>query len=258
MAWDRKRPGTPWRRMLLYGFVRRLARLVYLLVYRLRAHGRDSVPRSGPVLLVCNHQSNLDPPAVGCSVRVRHIEFLAKEELFKGFLGWLITNLNSVPISEDGADTRAIKEILRRLGDGRAVLIFPEGTRSEDGAMHEFKRGVALLVKRARCPVQPVAVEGCFDAWRRGESRPRLTGARLAVAFGEPIGHEELMKDGPDAALVRLAGEIDRIRLGLRAELRAATAGRYPPPGPGDAPIALSPDAPRPPAAGTTQPAAQS
>jgi 1-acyl-sn-glycerol-3-phosphate acyltransferase len=227
--------------MALYAFVRDLTRLLYTIFYRVRVRGLERVPRSGPLLLVCNHQSNLDPPAVGSTLRTRHIEFLAKVELFKGFLGWLIRNLNSVPIKEEGGDAGAIKEILRRLGDGRAVLVFPEGTRSEDGAMHDFKRGVALLVKRARCPVQPLAVEGCFDAWPRGTAFPRLTGVRVGVSFGEPIAYDELMKDGAEAALTRLAREVDRLRLDLRAELRAATRGKYPLAGPGDAPIASAP-----------------
>lgn len=241
MPWSDKRPGTPLWRLALYACVRDLTRLLYIILYRVRVRGHGNIPVSGPVLLVCNHQSNLDPPAVGCTVRSRHIEFLAKEELFHGFLGWLISNLNSVPIRDEGSDTGAIKEILRRLGDGRAVLIFPEGTRSPDGAMHEFKRGVALLVKRARCPVLPMAVEGCYDAWPRGTSFPRLTGVRIGVSYGKPIAHEELMKDGADAALQRLAAEVEKLRLAMRAELRAATGGRFPRPGAGDGATASAP-----------------
>ena len=247
-----KRPGTPLRRLLMYDVIRRLAHALFVLFYRIRVYGHRRIPASGPLLLVCNHQSNLDPPAVSSSISSRHLEFLAKEGLFtgSGFLAWLIGNLNSLPIREDGGDAAAIKEILRRLGEGRAVLIFPEGTRSEDGAMHEFKRGVALLVKRGRCPVQPVAVEGCFDAWRRGGSFPRLFGPRVAVAFSDPISHDELMRGTPDEGLARLAARIDRTRLALRAKLRRATRGRYPPPGPGDAPLSIA-------RASATTPAAQ-
>ena len=118
--------------------------------------------------------------------------------------------------------------------------------------MHEFKRGVAVVVKRAKCPVQPVAVEGCFDAWPRGRNFPKLRGIRIAVAFGAPIPHEDLMRDGPDTALERLAREVDRLRLELRAELRRVTKGRYPPPGLGDGPIAPAPAAPPPAAAPLT------
>ncbi len=236
-----KRPGTPLRRLLLYAFIRWFVHVLFRLFYRVRIYGHGRIPISGALLLVSNHQSNLDPPAVSSSISSRHLEFLAKEELFTGsrLLAWLISNLNSLPIREDGGDATAIRETLRRLGDGRAVLIFPEGTRSEDGAMHEFKRGVAVILKRAKCPVVPVAVEGCFDAWRRGRSFPRLFGARVAVAFGDPIDHDELMKGSADEALARLAAEVDHLRRAIRAKLRRASGGAFPAPGPGDRPAVI-------------------
>ena len=113
------------------------------------------------------------------------------------------------------------------------MLIFPEGTRTPNGRVQPFKRGVILLVKRSHCPVVPVAIEGPFDIWPKG-GKMRLFSARIAVRFGEPIPAEELMRDGPDAALARMAREIETMRLGLRRMLRRHTKGRYPPPGLGD------------------------
>lgn len=212
-----------------------MSALLCTLLYRHRAYGSRRVPESGAVLLVANHQSYLDPPAIGVGVGHRHLDFVARLGLFGGrVLAWLLTQFNSLPIREQGGDTGAIKEILRRLQDGRAVLIFPEGTRTIDGSMSEFKRGVAVLVKRSACPVIPIAVEGCFDAWPRQRTWPWLYGRRVAVAFGQPIAHDELMKDGADAALLRLATETQRLRIRLRRLLRKQTAGRFPPPGPGD------------------------
>jgi 1-acyl-sn-glycerol-3-phosphate acyltransferase len=237
-----KRPGTPLGNLALYEFINRVVALVFRVMYRRRAYGVARVPRSGAVLLVANHQSNLDPPAIGSSIHGRHIDYVARLGLFESslFFSGLISSLNALPIREDGGDAAAIKEVLRRLEAGRAVLIFPEGTRSSDGAMHEFKRGVAVLVKRAKCPVLPLAVEGCFDAWPRGRSLPRIRGARVAVAFGSPIPHDELMSGGADAALARLASEVDRMRRALRAKLRRVSDGRYPARGPGDAPAMMS------------------
>jgi 1-acyl-sn-glycerol-3-phosphate acyltransferase len=233
-----KHPGTPLTAMLFYEFIRWLTWRLFRLIYRARAYGHGRIPREGAVLLVSNHQSYLDPPAVGSAVSCRHLDFIARIGLFdsKLFAG-LITALNSLPIKEEGGDTAAIKEVLRRLDDGRAVLIFPEGTRSEDGAMHEFKRGAAVLVKRSRCPVLPVAVEGCYDAWPRGRRRPKLRGARVAVAFGHPIEHDDLMSGSADEALTRLEREVDRMRRALRAKLRRSSDGRFPARGPGDAPV---------------------
>lgn len=228
-------PGSSIPHIVFYGFCRRAARLVLLVSYRVVCRGSAQVPRTGPVLIVANHQSFLDPPLVSSFITNRQIDFIARAGLFRSRLfAWLIGSLNSVPIAEDGGDTAAMKEALRRLAMGRAVLIFPEGSRSPDGAMRPFKRGVSVLVKRAGCPVLPVAVEGVHEAWPRGSGRPLVLGRRLAVRYGRPIPHEEIMADGPDAALRRLEREIDRMRLGLRAELRERTGGRYPPAGAGD------------------------
>jgi 1-acyl-sn-glycerol-3-phosphate acyltransferase len=231
-----KRPGTPLRRLLFYVFVRGCVRVLFNMFYRLRVYGHGRMPTQGAVLIVANHQSYLDPPAIGVSICSRHLDFVARLGLFESsrlFAG-AIAALNSLPIKEEGGDAAAIKEVLRRLDAGRAVLIFPEGTRSEDGAMHEFKRGVAVLVKRARCPVLPMAVEGCYDAWPRGTGFPRLFGARVAVAVGRPITHEELMKGTADEALVLLAQRVDHMRRALRAKLRRSSRGRFPAAGAGD------------------------
>src|SRR5437899_1906837 len=83
-----------------------------------------------------------------------HLEFLARASLFKFKpFAWVISLLNSVPIDDDKGDSAAIRTVLKRLEMSRAVLIFPEGSRTKDGVMNEFKRGATLVVKRARCPV---------------------------------------------------------------------------------------------------------
>jgi 1-acyl-sn-glycerol-3-phosphate acyltransferase len=233
----RQRPGTPIVRLLAYSGARLITTALLTLFYRLRVFGRERVPRDGALLIVANHQSYLDPPVIGCAIRSRHLDYIARAGLFESrVVGGLITTFNSIPIKEEGGDAGAIKEVLRRLDEGRAVLIFPEGTRSPDGAMREFKRGVALLVKRSRCPVLPVAVEGAFDAWPRDRKRPRVFGQRVAVCIGEPIEHEALMAGGAEEGLRRLEREIDAMRLDLRKQLRRETEGQTPAPGPGDGP----------------------
>lgn len=229
------RPGTPLSHIAAYGIARAILVLLFTFLYRFRAYGSRRVPKYGAVLLVANHQSYLDPPAIGVGVSHRHLDYVARLGLFQSkLLAGALTRFNSLPIREQGGDTAAIKEILRRLQEDRAVLIFPEGTRTDDGAMKEFKRGIAVLVKRSGCPVIPIAVEGCFDAWPRSRKWPSFWGKRVAVAFGTPIEHEVLMREGADKALAHLASETQRLRLGLRRLLRQQTRGRFPPAGPGD------------------------
>jgi len=232
-------PAPPRRKPALescvYWFCWSLCLLILTVVYRLRRFGADRMPRTGAVLVVANHQSHIDPTAVGMLATRRQMHFVARLGLFKFKpFGRLIAALNSVPIRENESDIVAIREVLSRLSAGHAVLIFPEGSRSPDGAMHEFKGGAALILKRSRCPVLPVAVEGAFDAFPRKRRLPRVLGQRVAVMAGPLIPHDELLQDGPGPALERLRREIDAMRLELRSRLRAATNGRIPAPGPGD------------------------
>lgn len=229
------RPGSTLPRLLLYEFGRWVLGLAAVLIYRLRTFGWRHVPASGPLLIVANHQSFLDPPLVGLAIHNRQLDYVARIGLFQNrALAALIRVLNAIPIREDASDTAAIRAVLARLQAGAAVLMFPEGTRTPDGTMQPFKRGVALLVRRAGCPVLPVAIEGAYDTWPRTRRRPRLLGCRLAVAVGRPIPAHELLAEGETAAVARLAREIDQMRRELRRHLRRATRGRFPSPGPGD------------------------
>jgi 1-acyl-sn-glycerol-3-phosphate acyltransferase len=231
-----RREGTPLWRSAVYEGTRLIAAALLIVLYRLRWRGGANFPENGPFLIIANHQSLLDPPMLSAMCTRRHIEFIARGGLFKNkVFGWGIASLNAIPIREDGGgDLGAMKEALRRLDQGRAVLIFPEGSRSFDGAMTEFKRGVAVLVKRANCPVVPVGIDGLHEAWPRGRKYPRLVGGRIAGVVGTPISHEELMKDGVDAAMRRLEREVESLRMRARGLLRRSSRGAYPPSGPGD------------------------
>lgn len=219
----------------MYWFVWSSALAAFTLIFRIRRFGTERIPLVGACLIVANHQSHLDPPLVSMCVTRRQSNFIARVGLFSSKLfGSFIAALNALPIRSDTSDVGAIREVIGLLEKGGAVIMFPEGSRTLNGEMQPFKRGVGLLVKKSRCPVVPVAVEGCYDAWPRSRSFPKLWGQRVAVMVGRPIPHDELMAGGADAALVRLATEIEAMRLELRGRLRAASGGRFPPVGPGD------------------------
>jgi len=216
-------PGPPRRRgivqPLFYAVCKAALRSVFRTLLPVAVRGRANVPSAGGVLIVANHQSYIDPPLVGAWLP-RQFHSLAREGLFRSRrLAWLIRGLNAIPVHEGGEpDAAALRRAVELLRDGRIVLVFPEGTRTETGAVGVFQRGVTLLIKRAGTPVLPVAVAGAFEAWPRGRRRPRLF-ARLGVIYGEPIAAEDLLADGAEAALERLRSEVIRLKDELSAEM---------------------------------------
>jgi 1-acyl-sn-glycerol-3-phosphate acyltransferase len=184
---------------LWYQFSARCTFAGLTLAFRFRAEGREHVPRSGPVLVVANHQSFLDPVAVGSALLPRSVAFLARKGLFTNRLfGGLIRSYRAVPINQDGVGTEGIRAILEQLRAGRAVLVFPEGERTGDGRMHELKPGVALLLRRVQAPVLPVGIAGAYELWPRTRPVPSLaplcfpTRAGVAVSIGRPLNPEGL------------------------------------------------------------------
>jgi 1-acyl-sn-glycerol-3-phosphate acyltransferase len=119
---------------------------------------------------------------------------------------------------------------------GRTVFMFPEGTRSEDGRTKALKPGVALLARKARAPIVPMAIEGAHDVWPRTRRLPSVRGL-LEVEVGEPIAPETVARwsaEGPDVLLANMRRTLEELRLRCRARLRERSRGAFPPAGPAD------------------------
>jgi 1-acyl-sn-glycerol-3-phosphate acyltransferase len=170
---------------MFYATCKMIAVALMRLFFRLEGRGMEHVPTEGPVLIVANHSSVLDPPMVGGTCP-RQLSFLAKAELFgiPGF-GWLIRRLNAQPLRREGADPSALRTAQRMLQEGRALLMFPEGTRGEEGVLREAKPGAALLAVHSGAPVVPAFIEGSGRAWPRGHRLPRPV--KVVVTFGAPL-----------------------------------------------------------------------
>lgn len=171
--------------------------------FRLRRRGIDRVPGSGPAVLLSNHQSHLDPLLLGCFIP-RPIGYLARDTLFKGLLGPLIRSYDAIPIDRGGSGLAGIRATLKRIKQGDAVLLFPEGTRSEDGQLQELKPGFIALVRRGKAAIVPLAIAGSYEALPRGANFPRPK--PVALVCGESIPAEELASLD-DAALLALVSE---------------------------------------------------
>ena len=178
---------------MLYAALKPIAVALMRLFFRLEVVNPTLVPATGPVLLVSNHVSVLDPPLVG-GAAPRPLVFMAKEELFGiPLFGRLIRALNARPVRRDGSDMRALKAALAVLAEGQAILVFPEGTRGEEGGpLREGKPGVGMLAVLSGAPVVPVFVSGSGAALPRGRALPRP--AKVRVSFGPALSFKKESK----------------------------------------------------------------
>lgn len=170
---------------MLYDIVKVALAFVLRLLFGVQAHGTEHIPRRGPALLVANHSSVLDPPLVGV-VAPRRLHYLAKAELFRiPLLGRFIRALNARPVDRDGVDPGALRLALRVLREGGVLLIFPEGTRGEEGVLRRAKGGAGMLALLSQAPVVPAYIEGSGRVLPRGRVIPRP--GRVRVRFGAPL-----------------------------------------------------------------------
>jgi 1-acyl-sn-glycerol-3-phosphate acyltransferase len=202
-------------------FCRMLARPIATFGFRLRVHGRHHVPLTGGVLLVSNHQSYLDPVMIAMML-YRPMCYLAKSELFgqSRYFAWLIRSLNAFPVKQGAGDVGAVKEMLKRLGEGWMLTMFPEGSRTEDGEIGPIEKGVALVLRRANVPCVPVVIEGSFDAWPKGRKIPHPH--PIDVMFGPPLRLQGLKGEQItlliDRTLRQMLQEVRRLRAQRKKE----------------------------------------
>ena len=124
-----------------------------------KVEGRECVPPKGPLLVVSNHQSNMDPPILSASIP-RRINFMAKRGLFHNpIASHMLKAYGAFPLNQNGGDLAAIQQSVRLLSKDAAMVIFPEGTRSP-GAMRKAIPGIALVALRSGAPILPVGITG--------------------------------------------------------------------------------------------------
>lgn len=218
-SFQNRQPGAPWWRIAFWHVMHFFCVLWMVPFYRYRSWGRHRIPETGPLLLVSNHQSLLDPILVGLACHHRQFYALARSSLFRHrFFAWLIGMLNAIPVERGSSDTAAMRKCIDMLQQGQALLIFPEGTRTRTGRTEAFSAGTMLVIKRAKPMVLPVAIEGAHDAWPREKKLPRLTG-RIGVMYGQPIPAQQLLAMGSGEALSYLQDQVETMRQDLAERL---------------------------------------
>lgn len=213
-------PGATIRSILFYRFVAWFPRTAGRILWGLRAIDVHKVPATGAIVLAANHQSYFDPPFIGSQIMTRNLDYIARDGLFKvPLLGPFIRALNSIPVSgAGGKDIASIREVISHLNQGRGTLIFPEGSRTDDGKLQPFAAGVLLLVRKAKCPVIPVAITGAYKAWPRRNALPIPWKARVTVQYGDPISAETLLAMSNDEAMKLIREKIEAMLRNLGDE----------------------------------------
>jgi 1-acyl-sn-glycerol-3-phosphate acyltransferase len=174
-----------------FPLVRLVSTVPVKLYFRPAVRGVGHIPPSGPFVVASNHASVLDPYMIGYASKRRQVGFMAKEELFRiPVFGWCIRIWGAFPVRRGSLDEAGIQRFYDFIHRDKPVTIFPEGTRTPDGEVHEGKKGVGMLLQKVRVPVVPVYVGGTFAAWPKGRAFPRPVG--LSVTFGPPVPLEDL------------------------------------------------------------------
>jgi 1-acyl-sn-glycerol-3-phosphate acyltransferase len=192
-------------------------RTIFRTYFRWWIFNADRVPLSGPVILASNHASYLDPPLVGAALE-RDISYLARESLFRfPVVGAVLRSWNSVPVDREGGGASGLRAILDRLLAGGGIILFPEGTRSQDGSLQPARSGIGLTVIKSKAPVVPVRVFGTFEAYGRHLKFPKPH--RVMVKFGQPMDFKAQRTEAKTCSKARLKEIYQQVSDELMAEI---------------------------------------
>ncbi len=175
-----------------------LAAIVMFLFGPVRVFGRENVPRTGAVLILANHISDADPPALGHAIP-RRAHFMAKSELFQmRVIGPLIKAVGAFPVRRGTADRTAIRTAIEHLTRGDCVAMFPEGEISEDGNPLPILAGASMIIRKAGAPVICAGIRGTRRILPFSKVIPRPAFGGVSVRFGPP----RTFVDEPDEVIL--------------------------------------------------------
>jgi cytidylate kinase len=191
-------------------------RTIARLIARIRIEGDlSAIPETGPLIIASNHASSADPVLIGAFLNGRlgrPLNWLGKRELVETpVIGYFMRRAGIHPVDRRTADVEAFRTAMRILESGNILTVFPEGTRSQDGALQAVREGVAVLALRSGAPVLPVGVADSDRLWRKGSLLPR-PGASVTVRYGRPF----VVADELDAAGLGDSGRRHRTEAATR------------------------------------------
>ncbi|MGG7177077.1 lysophospholipid acyltransferase family protein [Clostridium paraputrificum] len=175
----------------------------------IRIEGKENIPDDTCVFMG-NHQSILDIPLLRYSIG-RPVDFVAKHELVKiPIMGYWITHLKSVALNRENVreGMKAINTAIANIKAGYTFAVFPEGTRSKDGNIKEFKKGSIKLATKAKVPIVPFALNGtsaCFE-----DTRNFIPG-KITIIFGEPLEVNNLSREEEKFLTEEVQGKVSEL-----------------------------------------------
>lgn len=182
---------------------------------RIRVYGTENVSADQNYVYMANHSSLIDTPALFAYLP-HQFRIMAKKELFwVPFMGWHLWSAGNFPIdrSNPRKTAKSLRSVIEGVRAGKSLAVFPEGTRTPDGRLQEFKHGAFKIAVRAGVPIVPVSIRGTFKLLPKTTLAPRP--GRVDVIIGEPIDTREYS----DRNLSEL---ISRTRAAIEANLEPA------------------------------------
>jgi 1-acyl-sn-glycerol-3-phosphate acyltransferase len=162
---------------------------VWLAGVRLEIHGLDQIPRHRPAVFMANHQSNCDPPALLAVLPPMLV--MVKKEFFRvPILGRGMLACGFIPVDRRNREQalEAVEKGVQALKAGKPFLVYPEGTRSPDGRLQRFKKGVFVMAIKAGAPIVPISVSGSNKIMPKGKFVIRPGAVR--ITFHETVATE--------------------------------------------------------------------
>ena len=167
-----------------YKFVLSLFTVFSKVFYKYEVIGAENVPDEGNIILAANHKSNLDPIFVASAIKNRTVATIGKKELFKNkILATILNKINVIPIDRDNPGISTIKTILKKLKEGYAIGIFPEGTRIKGNGFGEAKAGLSLFAIKGKANVIPISIISNYKLFNK-----------VTIYIDKPISFEEYYK----------------------------------------------------------------